>query len=285
MIGTRVALCVALAVAACGKSEPAGSLAPAAPPPVLRPDHVVLSSDVIPDETLQLVTAVIPRWDATTAEVRLWERADGKAPWRLAQGPWPAVIGRTGAAWGMGRHGRGPVPGREGPLKIEGDGKSPAGAFLLQGSYGAAASAPTGSGLPYQPVDASWRCVDDSKSARYNTIVDARAVANDWSSAEEMKRADGLYTWVVDVAHNPTRIPNGGSCIFLHVWAGPDSTTVGCTAMAEPKLSALIAALAAPKQPMFVLLPRAEYEALAPAWRLPALTESAGADPSVPARP
>ena len=60
-------------------------------------------------------------------------------------------------------------------------------------------------------------------------------------SAEEMKRPDALYTWVVDVAHNPTRLPNGGSCIFLHVWSGADSTTVGCTAMAEPKLAQLIA--------------------------------------------
>lgn len=263
MILARAALCVALV--ACGKSEPAASLAP----PVVKPDHVVLSSDVIPDDTLQLVTAIVPTWDATTAELRLWDRANAKAAWHLALGPWPAVIGRTGAAWGMGRHGRGPAVGHEGPLKVEGDGKSPAGAFLLQGSYGAAATAPPGSGLAYTPVDDNWRCVDDPKSARYNTIIDKRGVANDWKSAEEMKRPDGLYTWVVDVAHNPTRLPNGGSCIFLHVWSGADSTTVGCTAMAEPKLAALMSSLAAPKQPMFVLLPRAEYTALAPAWRLP----------------
>lgn len=263
-----IAIVSMLALVACGKSEPAGSLAPPTTQPVVIADPIV-SSDVIPAETLQLVTAIIPTWDATTAELRLWERPDAKTAWTQALGPWPGVIGHTGAGWGMGRHGRGPVPGRPGPLKREGDGRSPAGAFLLQGSYGAAASAPAHAGLPYQHVDDSWKCVDDPASSRYNTIVDKRTVANDWNSAEEMQRPDALYTWVVDVAHNPTRIPNGGSCIFLHVWSGSDSTTVGCTAMEEPRLQTLIGALAASKQPMFVLLPKAEYEALAAAWELP----------------
>ncbi|CAN5875437.1 L,D-transpeptidase family protein [soil metagenome] len=248
-----------MALAACGKSERAA-------PGIKDP---VVSGGVIPAETLQLVTAVIPTWDATSAQLRLWTRPDGKAPWKLALGPWPGVIGRTGAAWGMGRHGRGPFPNRPGPLKVEGDGKSPAGAFLLQGTYGVAATPPTSAGLPYQHVDANWQCVDDSASSHYNTIVDKRAVETDWKSAEDMMRPDPLYTWVVDVAHNPTRIPNGGSCIFLHVWSGADSTTVGCTAMEEPRLAQLIGTLSATKQPMFVLLPRAEYEALAPAWELP----------------
>ncbi len=245
-----------LALATCGKSERA----------VKDP---VVSADVIPGETLQLVTAIVPTWDATKAELRLWTRPDGKSPWKLALGPWAGVIGKTGAGWGMGRHGRGPFPNRPGPLKVEGDGKSPAGAFLLQGTYGAAESPPANAGLPYQRVDGNWQCVDDSKSSRYNTIVDKQAVTIDWKSSEEMHRPDALYTWVVDVAHNPTRIPNGGSCIFLHVWSGADSTTVGCTAMEEPRLATLLSTLSAAKQPMFVLLPRSEYEALAPAWELP----------------
>lgn len=263
-----------LALAACGnKSEPAASLAPtgSAPPgpaPVLA--HEVLSSDVVPPETQQLVTAIVPAWDATTAELRLWEREGGTAPWKLALGPWPGVIGRSGAGWGMGRHGRGPAPGRGGPLKVEGDGKSPAGAFLLTATYGYGAAPPASAGLPYTRVDESWKCVDDPRSARYNTILDQRTVTPDWASAEEMKRADPLYTWVVDVAHNPTRIPNGGSCIFLHVWGGEGSSTVGCTAMDEPRLAELMSRLAAARQPMFVLLPSEEYAVLAPAWGLPA---------------
>jgi L,D-peptidoglycan transpeptidase YkuD (ErfK/YbiS/YcfS/YnhG family) len=264
----RRALLAALVLAACGKGDTSASLPPGTHPPQEEPPHVALPAEVIPPETQQLVTAIVPDWNATTTELRFYERAGGSAPWKLVMGPWPGVVGKGGTGWGMGRHGRGPYPNRTGPLKQEGDGRSPAGAFLLQGSYGYADRATAG--VPYQPVDASWKCVDDPRSARYNTILDERTVKPDWSSAEEMRRSDELYTWVVDIAHNPTRIPNGGSCIFLHVWGGPDSATVGCTAMEEPQLAKLIGALSSSRQPMFVLLPKSEYAALTPVWGLPA---------------
>ena len=82
-----------------------------------------------------------------------------------------------------------------------------------------------------------------------------------------MRRPDDLYTWVIDIAHNPDRTPGAGSCIFLHVWSGPGSATVGCTAMAEPALATLLASLDA--HAVYVLLPSAEYNALAAAWQLP----------------
>ena len=59
------------------------------------------------------------------------------------------------------------------------------------------------------------------------------------------------------VDHNPDRVPGDGSCIFLHIWDGPDSTTVGCTAMDQQKLEDLLGSLG--HDPVFVLLPRAEY--------------------------
>jgi hypothetical protein len=55
------------------------------------------------------------------------------------------------------------------------------------------------------------------------------------------------------------------------VWGGKDTTTVGCTAMEEPRLAALLAQLDPTDQPLFILLPRAEYTALAAAWGLPPL--------------
>jgi L,D-peptidoglycan transpeptidase YkuD (ErfK/YbiS/YcfS/YnhG family) len=276
-----VALCM---VVACGRSEPAASLTSSRPPTATTTTTTTAAhdddggaphaadGDVIPDETRQLVTAITPSWDATTAELRLWERARAGEPWTLVAGPWPGVIGKTGAGWGMGRHGRGPPPGHDGPLKREGDGRSPAGAFLLQASYGYADHPPAATGMPYQQTDAHWQCVDDPRSDRYTQIVDRRAVAVDWTSAEDMRRPDALYTWVVDVGHNPTRIPNGGSCIFLHVWSGPGSTTVGCTAMEEPRLATLLGALSLPKVPVFVLLPRDTYAAVATGWQLPPLS-------------
>jgi D-alanyl-D-alanine dipeptidase len=159
---------------------------------------------------------------------------------------------------------------RPGPVKREGDGRSPAGAFAMRGSYGYAKAPPPGTRLSYVPLDERWKCVDDPASKHYDRILDRTTVAPDWKSAEEMRRADELYAWVVDVAHNPAHAPGAGSCIFLHVWRGEGSATAGCTAMDERKLAALLATL--DPSAVFVLLPRAEYEALAPAWGLPALT-------------
>jgi zinc D-Ala-D-Ala dipeptidase len=208
------------------------------------------------------VTSIVPDWSSTTAELRLWQR-DG-ASWKLMMGPWRGVVGATGTAWGIGLHGTVPA-GRGGPVKHEGDGKSPAGAFALRGSYGYAASAKTA--LPYQVVDENWKCVDDPKSAQYTRVFDRRTAQQDWSSAEDMRRPDELYKWVVDVAHNPAAAAGSGSCIFLHVWSGPASTTVGCTAMDEGTLAKLIGQLH--PGATFVLLPRAEYDALAASWGLP----------------
>ena len=101
----------------------------------------------------------------------------------------------------------------------------------------------------------------DNRARQFGTL------APDWRSAEDMRRTDDAYRWVVEVAHNPARTAGDGSCIFLHVWHGPGSSTVGCTAMPEDRLAALMAALAPAS--VFVLLPRAEYDALAPAWHLP----------------
>ena len=211
----------------------------------------------------QLVTAIVSDWTSTNAELRLWVRDVNK--WKLAMGPWPGVVGANGTAWGIGVHGSGAPTGRTGPVKREGDGKSPAGLFEVNGAYGYAPSAKTD--LPYQAVDESWKCVDDATSKQYTKVLDADGVTKDWASAEEMRRGDDLYKWVVDVAHNPAATPSGGSCIFLHVWSGPKSATAGCTAMDEATLAQLIEHL--DPGAMFVLLPRAEYDVLAPAWGLP----------------
>ncbi|MBZ0233219.1 MAG: hypothetical protein K8M05_12885 [Deltaproteobacteria bacterium] len=170
----------------------------------------------------------------------------------------------------IGLHGDGAPAGRPGPLKQEGDGKSPAGIFALGPAFGYAPAAPAGARIPYTPVDARWRCVDDPTSAVYNRILDERTVTRDWSSAEDMRRADALYAWVVEVGHNRAAVPGGGSCIFLHVWGGPGDPTVGCTAMDHDVLASLLTTLDPAANPVLVQLPAAEYDALAPTWRLPA---------------
>lgn len=210
---------------------------------------------VIPQDASVVVVATIDDWTSTKATLQVWKRS-GSA-WARSGDAWSGVIGR-GAAWGIGLH----PSGEPGPTKKEGDGRSPAGVFAINAAYGYATSAK--SGLPYTAMTPALRCVDDPKSKSYGKLVDG---PGDWASAEVMKRDDALYTWVVDLAHNPAHVAGAGSCIFLHVWSGPDSSTVGCTAMPEDKLRALLPVLDA--HAVFVLLPKSVYAKLAKPWQLP----------------
>ncbi len=252
---------VLVAFGACGRSEP--------PPPVkpITPITPITTNDpAIPATARELVTAITDDWSSTHATLQRWRRDD--TAWHRDGEPWPGVIGKSGAGWGAGLHGTGAPAGHAGPTKREGDGKSPAGVFALRGTYGYAKAPPAGTQRAYTAIDEAWKCVDDPASVHYDQILDQRTITPiDWTSAEDMRRRDDLYTWVVDVAHNPARQPGGGSCIFLHVWSGPDSSTTGCTAMAEPQLVELITTL--DPTAVFVLLPKTEYAALASAWQLP----------------
>ena len=85
-----------------------------------------------------------------------------------------------------------------------------------------------------------------------------------------MREVEG-YRWGLVVEHNSAPPAAGrGSCIFLHVWAGPDVGTAGCTALERPNLEALLRWLAPRRRPLLVQLPEAEYARLSRAWRLPA---------------
>lgn len=215
---------------------------------------------------------LVDNWNSTKVSIRRFRLRDETSAsvggkWTLVGRWWQGVVGKNGVAWGSGLHGTGAPAGRSGPIKHEGDGKSPAGVFSIGPAFGYATSAPTGSQLRYTTVDPNWKCVDDPASTHYNQILDERTTTVDWKSAEEMKRSDALYTWVVELGHNTGRTANAGSCIFFHVWSGADGATLGCTAMPESTLSELIATL--DPGAVFVLLPAAEYTALAPSWGLP----------------
>ena len=254
-----------IALAACGRSE----APPSAPPVVVTPaDAVAIVADatsipsMIPDETRELLVVITDDWSAIKATLKRYRRVG--ATWELVGKPWDGVVGHGGTGWGAGLHGIGAPAGRGGPTKREGDGKAPAGIFALNDLYGYAKSAPAGTKLAYTPAG-PWQCVDDPRSRFYNQIV--RDVSKDWASAEPMRRGDSQYEWAVEIAHNPARTPRAGSCVFLHVWSGEGKPTTGCTAMAEPIMRELISTL--DPETVFVLLPKAEYAALAPAWGLP----------------
>jgi L,D-peptidoglycan transpeptidase YkuD (ErfK/YbiS/YcfS/YnhG family) len=226
-----------------------------------------VSRSPIPAAATHLLVVRSASWDATTARMARYERT--KKGWAQAGTSIDVVLGHGGMGWGRGLHGDSAPAGMDGPVKREGDGRSPAGVFTIGGVYGYDAMPPQGTRVPYVQVTEPWRCVDDSASSRYNQVFDAAGATPDWSSAEVMLRDDVLHTRVVVVEHNtrPAR-PGSGSCIFLHVWPGPGSTTTGCTAMAIKDLEGVVTFLV-DKTSVIVQLEDGAYMALAGSWGLP----------------
>lgn len=184
----------------------------------------------------QAVVVTTPDWKATTGTLQRYERASPAAQWRAVGGAIPVVIGRNGLA-----------PEGE---KHEGDGKSPAGVYPIGTAFGFAPASDFR--LPYRQLRDATECVDDVQSRFYNRIVDRDGVATvDWSSSEKMRKIDA-YKWGAVVDYNTPPQPKRGSCIFLHIWGGPASTTAGCTAMREEDLLVLLRWLDPAMKPMLV---------------------------------
>jgi len=222
----------------------------------------------------QLVLVVTPDWNSNRGVLRMYAR--GTAEWHSAGASVPVVIGRNGAAWGVGLH----PPQTDGPIKREGDGRSPAGVFAIGTAFGYAPS--ENLALPYRGLAADDYCIDVVDSPLYNRIVAAREVgaAAVAGATEPMRRdihvdGDDAYKLGFVIEHNPRGIPGAGSCIFAHLWKSPDSATSGCTAMAEAALRELLHWLQPQSHPVFVLLPQSEYRRLRAAWQLPAVAEDA----------
>jgi L,D-peptidoglycan transpeptidase YkuD (ErfK/YbiS/YcfS/YnhG family) len=218
----------------------------------------------------QMVLVTTADWDANTGTLRTFAR-DGQGAWRQAGAAMPVTIGRKGSAWGLGLH---PAAQPEGPVKREGDGRSPAGVFAIGEAFGYAKQA--GTALPYaQMQDTSW-CMDVVASPLYTRIVDAKQVgeAAVQGSSEPMRldlhnHGDHRYRAGFVIEHNPAAVKGAGSCIFAHLWKAPGEPTTGCTAMDDATMQRLYGWLRPDAHPVFVLLPRAEYDRLETPWHLP----------------
>lgn len=235
-------------------ASPPGPVEPALPP------------SAIPDTAKRLIVVRSASWSATKGNLVRYERT--ASTWSQVGTPIAVVLGKNGVGWGRGLHGEGAPGELAGPVKAEGDGKAPAGVFGTAGVYGYDMTPPMGTQVPYVQLTDTWRCVDDSASSKYNEVFDSANVTSDWNSSETMLRPDELYTRVVVVDHNPPPAhAGGGSCIFLHVWRNPDSTTAGCTAMPLADLETVIAFLTS--DTVIVQMEQSSYDKLADAWSLP----------------
>ena len=221
------------------------------------------------DASQQLVVVITPDWTSTVGTLTRFDRATPTSAWSRLESPIPIVVGRTGIAWGVGFE----DVSAEGPHKHEGDGKAPAGIFPLDTAFGFAPrdSMPSVR-LPYVQLLPTSDCVDDTASVHYNTVVDRAAVPRvDWNSAEHMRQVSQYKIGVIVGYNASPPITARGSCIFLHIWAGPDSHTAGCTAFDEAKLREVMLWLDPNKRPLLVQLTADEYKKLRASWRLPAI--------------
>ncbi len=158
--------------------------------------------------------------------------ANGRIGWEGGEAP--CALGRAGIVAGA--------------AKREGDGATPAGRYafrrVLYRPDRMTGGDPPASGLPVAPIreDDGWCDAPDDPA--YNRPVRLPYPA----SAEQMRRADGLYDLVVVIGHNDDPpAPGMGSAIFVHcARTGADGSyeaTEGCVALEKEALRALIARL------------------------------------------
>ncbi|MFY8060617.1 MAG: hypothetical protein ACOVMK_03660, partial [Arenimonas sp.] len=110
---------------------------------ILLPSLLMLCSPVSGSESLplqwasegtQMVIVTTGDWQSPAGRLRTFERQEGQ--WRSTGQDFPVSIGKNGAGWGLGLH----EPQDGGPVKVEGDGKAPAGIFRIGLAFGQPAS-------------------------------------------------------------------------------------------------------------------------------------------------
>ena len=216
----------------------------------------------------QLVLVQTPDWDAIEGTLRRFEFGTGG--WEEIGTPIEIVVGKKGMGWGSGME---DFRQMGGPVKKEGDLKSPAGVFEIGEAFGYAAKEK----IPwlktnYMHVVASTMCIEDGKSSSYNRILDENEAEADWNSTDHMLRNDDLYEWGAFVRHNyPESQAGGGSCIFLHVWRNRNSGTAGCTAMEKPNMVEVLKWLDESQNPVLVQIPTPTYKLIKDKYKLPSL--------------
>jgi L,D-peptidoglycan transpeptidase YkuD (ErfK/YbiS/YcfS/YnhG family) len=220
----------------------------------------------------QLILVITDNWQVDHGLLYTFEKKRGQ--WQPLSKAAPITVGKNGLAWGLGVHNK-----QQGKYKIEGDGKAPAGIFVLGKSFGYLQSVNTQ--LVYQRMTAEDYCIDINDSPYYNQLVNKAIVGEQAikGSSEPMRRdihfnGDHRYKKGIVIKHNPSNISAQGSCIFMHIWKRSGVATSGCTAMSENVISNLLAWLEPKKNPLYIALPKAQYLAKKERWALPDITTS-----------
>jgi len=238
---------------------PSASAAPVASAPAPVPS-------IIPQASTQAIVVTTTSWKEFSGVLQRWER-DPSGPWHKVGDELAVAIGRRGMAWGRGLH----PEVSSGPSKKEGDFRSPAGLFDLAGAYGYNESAPEGARWPYSRLTVGWRCIDDPRNERYNTMLlpegpHAPAPTVAWDGVPR----NIVFDRFVLVKHNVEPVVRGaGSCVLLHPWVNAATPTQGCTGMATASLQLVLAWIDPSRRPVLLQLPRDVLREHAPRWGLP----------------
>lgn len=216
----------------------------------------------------QLIVVTTPDWNSTGGTLQRYARTARQESWQPVGDPIPVVVGKSGLGWGTGVMAV-PEHHSQDPVKKEGDHRATAGIFRLGTAFGYAQDKPANWTMPYLPLTPSVECVDDSHSKSYNRVVDRSRLQPDWNSSEHMRSEGEYYRWGIVIDQNPSRIPLGGSCVFMHVWGGDGQGTEGCTAMAQPNVEAVLAWLRSIAHPLLVQMPLSQYRQVHKVLHLP----------------
>ena len=221
----------------------------------------------LPSSSSQCLVGIADDWNSSHATLQFYQKSGGR--WVADGAPWKSRLGKSGLIWGSGLH---PNPSGV-ATKKEGDMRSPAGVFSLGGVWGYDAGIKKHPKLFYRKVTSRDLWVEDPASPHYNrNLILDKEPASPWEKKQQMKQGDAAHALKLFIAHNapPKVVPHAGSSIFFHIWrAGGSKPTAGCTTMEETKLRALIAKIDPTRRPLYVLLPKAEYEKFRGPWKLP----------------
>ena len=222
----------------------------------------------VPDDCMQLIVGTARDWNSMRGQMQLFERKPG-TKWKPVAPAVPVLFGKDGLAWGSGLAGQ----NESGLRKVERDGRAPAGVFKIGKVYTYDAQLPAGADFPFHQVTTADAWIDDVKHPDYNRFVRIPDPANPppWFAKQKMRHNDFAYRWLVEVRHNSDPPVRGaGSAIFFHIRRGVSRPSAGCTTMAESDLVKMITWLRASRNPVYVLLPNAEYDKKWQRWNLPA---------------
>ncbi len=222
----------------------------------------------LPRDSSQVVVGITKSWQSSHLTVSLYEK-NGMGIWHRVEGPWGGRCAKKGLAWGRGLH---PLPSKA-SRKAEGDWRAPAGIFRIGGAWGYHKSIKKHPKLPYRQITTRDLWIENPSSPHYNHhLVLKHEPREKWEIRAQMRQEDYPHSLKLFIAHNalPKPIPGAGSAIFFHIWRENGARpTSGCTTMPEAQLRTLIARIDPGRNPLYVLLPKPDYDRLQGQWRLP----------------